>query len=94
VSRAWHRSHFQEYGILGISSLLSSAAVCLQQAHAAGNARRVQSGECPMLGFAVGIEALYQRPLWLLFALAEVLRRTARARDSASPLQARADEAH
>jgi hypothetical protein len=47
-----------------------------------------------MLGLAVGIEALYQRPLWLLFALAEVLRRTARARDSASPLQARADEAH
>jgi len=47
-----------------------------------------------MLGLAVGIEALYQRPLWLLFALAEVLRRTALARDSASPPQARADEAH
>jgi O-antigen ligase len=45
-----------------------------------------------MLGLAVGIEALYQRPLWLLFALAEVLRRTAIARASASP-QARADEA-
>ena len=27
-----------------------------------------------MLGLAVGIEALYQRPLWLLFALAELLR--------------------
>jgi O-antigen ligase len=30
-----------------------------------------------MLGLAVGIEALYQRPLWLLFALAEVLRQRA-----------------
>jgi len=47
-----------------------------------------------MLGLAVGIEALYQRPLWLLFALAELLRQTALARDSASPPQARADEAH
>ncbi len=34
-----------------------------------------------MLGFAVGIEALYQRPLWLLFALAELLRqRTSQGR--------------
>jgi len=34
-----------------------------------------------MLGLAVGIEALYQRPLWLLFALAEVLRQgTSRGR--------------
>lgn len=35
-----------------------------------------------MLGLAVGIEALYQRPLWLLFALAEVLRRAAPPRDA------------
>jgi O-antigen ligase len=35
-----------------------------------------------MLGLAVGIEALYQRPLWLLFALAEVLRRGARPRET------------
>jgi len=35
-----------------------------------------------ILGLAVGIEALYQRHLWLLFALAEVLRRGVPLRDT------------
>jgi hypothetical protein len=34
-----------------------------------------------MLGFAVGIEAMYRRPLWLLFTLAEVVA----AKDFAGP---------
>ena len=82
-----------EMGLVGLAvlaGLLTRVGCNLRRAVLAPNVQRslsvgVVAGWAALLGLALGIEAFYQRELWLLFAVAEGLRRVALPRVLASP---------